>query len=68
MNPGDLIQLMLDQWRLDIIYRLDGMWYMAAQRDTPERRMFDARGDDFDELAAVVANHTVEIDTRDGLL
>lgn len=68
MTPGEITQTTLGQWRIDIICRTDGTWYAAAQRETPTRRLFDARGDDFNVLAAVVANHTVEIDTRDGLL
>jgi hypothetical protein len=67
MQPGDWRQVALDNWRVDIIYRTDGDWYMAAQRDTPSRRLFDSTAGNFDELAAAVAAHMTAIDAMDEL-
>jgi hypothetical protein len=68
MQPGDIRQITIDQWRIDMFYRTDGRWYMAAQRDEPTRRLFDGTADSFDVLSNAVAAHMTAIDTADGLL
>lgn len=68
MQPGDLRQITSGAWKIDLIYRTDGRHYIACQRDTPTRRLFDVIGDDCDETTKAAVDHMIELDAADGLV
>lgn len=67
LSLGDYRQIGSGPWRVDLIRRTDGDYYIACQRDKPTRRLFDVTVCCESAAIGAAEMRMIEVDRADGV-